>query len=170
MWRAERVAKPVVAPATTVKNPRAPANDTTPAAPSGKPRPEIVVYVLWAVISALCVQRCLYHLAYLRNDPFALVTISDGQVYEDAARDILAFPYWGSKPFYLQGAYAYLLAAGISLNGSVVGGLILQLIAAGAGLALFGLAARACFGRRVGLTSLIVLLACPTSRFTRTNT
>lgn len=167
MWRPERVAKPVGAPAGRVKNPRAAANDTspTPAAPSGKPRPEIVVYVLWAVILALSVQRCLYHLAYLKGDPFALMTIADGQVYEDAARDILAFPYWGSKPFYLQGAYAYLLAAGIIPNGSVVGGLILQLLAAVAGLALFGLAARTWFGPRVGLLSLIVLLACPEISF-----
>jgi hypothetical protein len=167
MWRPERVAKPAVAPGTTVKSPRAPIPTAleTPAAPSGRTRPETSVYALWAVIFALCVQRCLYHLAYLRNDPFALVTIADGQVYEDAARDILAFPYWGSKPFYLQGAYAYLLAAGILPNGSVVGGLVLQLIAAIAGLMLFGLAARACFGPRVGLSSLIVLLACPDVSF-----
>jgi len=170
MWRPERVAKPAVAPGTPPKSPRADSSargaaDQTPAAPSGSTRPEIIVYVLWAVILALGVQRCLYHLAYLQNDPFALVTIADGQVYEDAARDILAFPYWGSKPFYLQGAYAYLLAAGILPNGSVVGGLVLQLIAAVAGLALFGLAARACFGPRVGLLSLIVLLACPDVSF-----
>lgn len=174
MWRPERIAKPAVAPAIGVRSPRAAASDvearaTAAAAASGarglSARPELIVYVLWAVIAALCVQRCLYHLAYLRTVPFALVTIADGQVYEDTARDILATPYWGSKPFYLQGAYAYLLAAGILPTGSVVGGLILQLMLASAGFVLFGLAARACFGPRIGLLSVIVLLACPDVAF-----
>jgi tetratricopeptide (TPR) repeat protein len=165
MWRPGQVVKkPAVAHSPTAKNPSA---AEIRAAAGGKlfARPDVVVYVLWGVVLALCVQRCFYHLAYLRNDPFALITIADGQVYEDAARDILAFPYWGSKPFYLQGAYAYLLATGIMPTGHVVGGLLLQLIAASAGLALFGLAARACFGPRVGLLSLIVLLASPDLTF-----
>jgi 4-amino-4-deoxy-L-arabinose transferase-like glycosyltransferase len=165
MWRPGQVVKKTaVAHAPTAKGPTA---ADVRAAASGRlfARPDVVVYVLWVIVLALCVQRCIYHLAYLRNDPFALITIADGQVYEDAARDILAFPWWGSKPFYLQGAYAYLLAAGILPNGDVVGGLILQLTAASAGLVLFGLAARACFGPRAGLLSLIVLLASPDVTF-----
>jgi hypothetical protein len=124
-----------------------------------------VRWALWAAIALLCIQRCIYHFAFVRFDPFALVTIADGQVYEDAARDILAFPYWGSKPFYLQGAYAYLLAVGIAPSGSVVGGVILQLIIAGLGLVLFGIAAQSCFGPRAGLLSTIVLLASPDLAF-----
>jgi len=175
MWRPERIARPAVAPALGGRNPRAAASDiearatAAAAAASGAraraARPQPIVYALWVVIAALCIQRCLYHLAYVRSDPFALVTIADGQVYEDAARDILATPYWGSKAFFLQGAYAYLLAAGILPTSSVIGGLILQLAAASAGVLLFGLAARTCFGPRVGLLSVIVLLACPEVAF-----
>lgn len=161
MWRPTQVGRSAAATAAAVRQRAAPTAAPVSAAPSGKPRPEIVVYVLWALVLVLCVQRCLYHLAYLRDDPFALITIADGQVYEAAARDILAAPWWGEKPFYLQGAYAYLLAIGMAPSGSIVGGLILQLIAAAAGLVLFGSAARACFGQRTGLVSVIVLLACP---------
>ncbi|HKU38342.1 MAG TPA: glycosyltransferase family 39 protein, partial [Polyangiales bacterium] len=142
---------------------RAPDNDV-PAADSGKkPQPlgSAVPLWLWAVLAALLVQRLVYHAAYFQLDPFALVTVSDGQLYERAARDLLAHPFWGSEPFYLQGMYAYLLAAGIAFTDSAVGGLGVQLVAAGAGLLAFGLAARACFGPRVGLLSLLVLLATP---------
>jgi tetratricopeptide (TPR) repeat protein len=135
-------------------------------APSHRHSPDDRVPVwLWVLLAALLVQRGLYHAAYFRLDPFALVTISDGQLYERAARDILAVPYWGEEPFYLQGAYAYLLAAGIAITDSVVGGLLLQLLAAGAATVLFGLAARTCFGRRVGAYSTAVLLALPSLAF-----
>lgn len=164
MWKPGRVARTAVGPAHPGSS-AAPA-DAVPTQPRARWfRLDPALYALWAAVAALCVQRCIYHLAYLKLDPFALVTIGDGQVYEEAARDILAFPYWGSKPFYLQGAYAYLLAAGIAPNGSVVGGLILQLVAASAGLLLFSLAARACFGPRVGLISTLVLLAAPDVAF-----
>jgi len=114
---------------------------------------------LWWAVGGLLLSRVVYHIAYIMFDPFARVTFSDGELYERAARDVLAHPFWGSQPLYLQGLYAYLLAAGIGPTGSVVGGLILQLIAAGAGLLAFGAAARSCFGPRSGLLSLIALLA-----------
>jgi tetratricopeptide (TPR) repeat protein len=167
MWKPGRVARTAVAEAPRVARAGSPAAQADASETKARPwlRLDPSLYALWAVVAGLCIQRCVYHLAYLKLDPFALITIGDGQVYEDAARDILAFPYWGSKPFYLQGAYAYLLAAGIAPNGDVVGGLILQLIAACAGLLLFGLAARSLFGPRVGLLSLIVLLAAPDVTF-----
>ncbi|HKP60118.1 MAG TPA: glycosyltransferase family 39 protein [Polyangiales bacterium] len=147
---------------------RAPANDSA-AASGGKasqqPLGSSIPLWLWLPLGALLLQRAVYHAAYLKLDPFALVTISDGQLYERAARDLLAHPFWGSEPFYLQGMYAYLLSAGIGLTDSVVGGLALQLLAAAGGLLAFGLAARACFGPRVGLISLLVLLATPVVAF-----
>ena len=114
---------------------------------------------LWWIAGALLVQRAIYHGAYIFSDPFARVSFSDGELYERAARNVLAHPLWGSEPLYLQGLYAYLLAAGIAPTGSLLGGLVLQLMAAALGLLAFGAAARTCFGPRVGLLSLIVLLS-----------
>ena len=45
---------------------------------------------LLIVIALLVAKRIAYHLIYIVRDPFALATFSDGQVYELAARDILA--------------------------------------------------------------------------------
>ena len=93
------------------------------------------VVLLYGWLLLLALQRIIYHHAYLHYDPFAHATFSDGQIYEDAARDLLAHPPLGSKPFFLQGAYAYLLAAGLSIRGVLSDALLLQL----------GLAALACY-------------------------
>jgi hypothetical protein len=179
MWRPDknRVAPPPK-PVPTAEPPgvglgaaleRSPAaarvNDGAAADSDKAPLAASVPLWMWLALAALLVQRALYHVAYLKLDPFALVTISDGQLYERAARDLLAHPPLGSEPFYLQGMYAYLLAAGIALTHSLVGGLGLQLMAALAGLLAFGLAARACFGPRVGMLSLLILLATPAVAF-----
>jgi hypothetical protein len=92
------------------------------------------VVLLYGWLSLLAVQRGIYHHAYLHYDPFAHATFSDGQVYEEAARDILAQAPLGTQPFFLQGAYAYTLAAGLALRGVLSDALLLQL----------GLAALAC--------------------------
>lgn len=93
------------------------------------------VVLLYGWLGLLALQRVIYHHAYLHYDPFAHATFSDGQVYEEAARDILAHPPLGTQPFFLQGAYAYLLAAGLSLRNVLSDALLLQLC----------LAALACF-------------------------
>lgn len=175
MWRPDRVDRP---------KPAAPSDDLPATGGGGgfsfsrgsrtaaaakqmapAPRAERLPLWLWAVLAVLVVQRCIYHYAYLTYDPFALVTISEGQLYERAARDILAHPYWGSEPFYLDGLYAYLLATGIALSDSAVAGLGLQLLAAGIAIALFASGARRCFGKRTGAYSLAVLLALPSLSF-----
>jgi hypothetical protein len=93
------------------------------------------VVLLYGWLALLALQRAIYHHAYLHYDPFAHATFSDGQIYEEAARDILAHAPLGSKPFFLQGAYAYFLAAGLSLRGVLSDALFLQL----------GLAMLACY-------------------------
>lgn len=120
---------------------------------------------LWVLLALLITQRLVYHLSYLRIDPFALVTIADGQLYEAAARDILAHPPLGTQPLYLQGLYAYLVAAGFALGHGLPGALCLQLLTASIGLALFALAAWRSFGARAGALSLAVLLATPSVAF-----
>ena len=116
--------------------------------------------LLCAVGLLLCLQRIVYHAAYVSLDPFALATISDGQLYEEAARDLLAHAPLGTKPFYLQGLYAYVLALGLAVTHSLIGALSVQLALAGGGLWLFHRAARAAFGELPGLGSTVVLLAC----------
>jgi tetratricopeptide (TPR) repeat protein len=114
---------------------------------------------LLLVVALLVGKRLVYHLAYLVYDPFALATFSDGQLYEDAARDILAHPPLGHDPFYLQGLYAYLLALPMVIAPQAVMGLLLQLLVAVGALVLFYRAAVAELGRLAGTLSLIVLLA-----------
>ena len=114
---------------------------------------------LLMVIALLVAKRLFYHLAYLVSDPFALATFSDGQLYEDAARDILAHPPFGHEPFYLQGLYAYLLALPMAIAPQAVMGLLLQLMVAVGALVLFHRAASAELGRLAGALSTIVLLA-----------
>src|SRR5689334_15531358 len=80
--------------------------------------------LLALLIGFLIAKRVVYHLAYLALDPFALVTLSDGQIYEEAARDILLHPPLGTQPFYLQGLYAYVLALPMLLVDRVVLGLL----------------------------------------------
>jgi tetratricopeptide (TPR) repeat protein len=140
------------------------AGDTTqrsespgPPASNGRARAEQIALVLIALLVA---KRLAYHLAYLVADPFALATFSDGQIYEDAARDILAHPPFGSQPFYLQGLYAYLLAAPMALANHVVLGLLLQLVLAAGALWLFYRVATAQLGQLEGALSTACLLAC----------
>ncbi|HEY2735459.1 MAG TPA: hypothetical protein VGI70_15785, partial [Polyangiales bacterium] len=116
-------------------------------------------FALSALAALLLIGRALYHFAYFTHDPFALSTFSDGQVYEEAARDLLAHPPLGSQPFFLQGLYAYWLALGIALRGQPVDALILQVaLGALAALAFFA-AARAWFGQILALLSSCALLS-----------
>ncbi|HEX4355131.1 MAG TPA: hypothetical protein VHZ95_19500, partial [Polyangiales bacterium] len=133
---------------------RAREGETTSEDASTPTRANVRFTIAWSVVLALLVSsRALYHYAYFAHDPFALSTFSDGQVYEEAARDLLAHPPLGTQPFFLQGLYAYWLALGISLRGSLVDALALQVgLAALAGVAFF-FAARAWFGRNLALVS-----------------
>lgn len=121
--------------------------------------------VLLIAIALLVAKRIAYHLIYIVRDPFALATFSDGQVYELAARDILAHPPFGSQPFYLQGLYAYVLALPMTIAPQVVMGLLLQLVLAAGALWLFHRTAKAELGALAGTLSTIVLLAYPELAF-----
>jgi hypothetical protein len=114
---------------------------------------------LWLLFAALLAYRLVYHVRYLLLDPFALATFSDGSMYEEAARDILAHPPMGSRPFYLQGAYAYVLAAGMSLRPDVLCGLLLQLAIAMLAIVMANSALRTAFGERAGLVSAVLIAA-----------
>jgi hypothetical protein len=120
---------------------------------------------LLIVIALLVAKRIAYHLIYIVRDPFALATFSDGQIYELAARDILAHPPFGSQPFYLQGLYAYVLALPMTIAPQVVMGLVLQLVLAAGALWLFHRTAKAELGVVAGMLSTIVLLAYPELAF-----
>lgn len=120
---------------------------------------------VWALVAFLIAKRIAYHLSYIVFDPFALGTLSDGQLYELAARDILEHPPLGTLPLYLQGLYAYLLAFSMSIVPQVVMGLLVQLIIAAGALFVFQRAARTVFGSVFGGLSLCVLLACPEPAF-----
>lgn len=113
------------------------------------------------VLLALVLLRVGYHCAYLVEVPFSLATFSDGRLYEESARDLLDHPPWGTRPFYLQGLYAALLALPMAIRPWISLGLLLQL--ALAGLALFGLlrAGAALFGRRDTALGLALLLLYP---------
>lgn len=86
---------------------------------------------LTALLVALVILRVLYHSTYLAEVPFALATFSDGRQYELAARDILDHPPLGTKPFYLQGLYAYQMALPMAIRAWVSFALLLQLVIAG---------------------------------------
>lgn len=116
---------------------------------------------LAALLLALVLLRVGYHSAYLVEVPFSLATFSDGRLYEESARDLLAHPPWGSEPFYLQGLYAYQLALPMLVRPWISLGLLLQLGLAG--LALWGLyrAATPLVGRRDAALGLAWLLLYP---------
>lgn len=116
---------------------------------------------LGLVIVVLIAYRLAYHASYLGEVPFAHATFSDGAVYEQAARDIIEHAPLGTRPFYLQGAYAYLLAIGMAIRGWPSLGLLVQLLLAFATLWLFHRTATQLWGRRAGQLSTIVLLAHP---------
>ena len=130
---------------------------TSRAAPAS-PDARAALFIL-LLIALLVAKRLAYHLTYLVGDPFALATFSDGQLYEEAARDILAHPPFGAQPFYLQGLFAYLLALPLALADQVVIGLLLQLVLAAGALWLFHRTAVAMFGAVAGGLSSAVLLA-----------
>ncbi|WP_106391443.1 hypothetical protein [Enhygromyxa salina] len=113
------------------------------------------------IIVLLVTYRLAYHASYLGEVPFTHATFADGAMYEQAARDILDHPPLGTQAFYLQGAYAYLLALGMAIRPWPSFGLIVQLIVAFAALALFHRSALKLWGRRAGLVSSIALLAYP---------
>ncbi|MDH5672772.1 MAG: hypothetical protein OEZ06_11520 [Myxococcales bacterium] len=115
--------------------------------------------VVRVAIAILLAKRVVYHLSYLATSPFALATFSDGQLYERAARDIVEHGPLGQQPFYLQGIYAALLALPMALGTDVIGGLLLQLLVAGACLWLFHRAAIRAFGALAGAISTATLLA-----------
>jgi hypothetical protein len=116
---------------------------------------------LWLILILLVAYRLAYHASYLGEVPFAHATFSDGALYEQSARDILEHPPLGREPFYLQGAYAYLLALGMAIRPWPSFGLLVQLLLAFATLALFHRSAVRLWGRVPGLLSSIALLAHP---------
>ena len=127
-----------------------------------KPRPAITLErALSLLIVLLVAYRIAYHASYLGDVPFAHATFSDGASYEQAARDILEHPPLGRAAFYLQGAYAYLLALGMAIQPWPSFGLLVQLVLAFATLALFHRTAIRLWGRRAGLLSSAALLAYP---------
>lgn len=123
------------------------------------------LHVAWVVVAVLVLWRVVYHSLYLQDVPFALATFSDGRQYELAALDVLEHPPLGSKPFYLQGAYAYFMALAMALDDWVTLALLAQLVVAGATAWLFHRAAAAELGPRVGAWATAALLAYPMLAF-----
>jgi 4-amino-4-deoxy-L-arabinose transferase-like glycosyltransferase len=123
--------------------------------------PDKLERALGFAVLLLLAYRLAYHATYLGEVPFAHATFSDGAIYERAARDILEHPPLGRQAFYLQGAYAYLLALGMSIRAWPSLGLLVQLILAFASLALFHRCAKQLWGRRAALLSSIAVLAHP---------
>jgi hypothetical protein len=121
--------------------------------------------VLSWLLLILVAYRLAYHASYLGEVPFAHATFSDGAIYEQSARDILEHPPLGSQAFYLQGAYAYLLALGMVIRPWPSLGLIVQLLLAFATLWLFHRSARQLWGVRAGQLATLVLLAHPALAF-----
>jgi tetratricopeptide (TPR) repeat protein len=116
---------------------------------------------LASLLVALVLLRVGYHSAYLGEVPFSVATFSDGRLYEESALDLLAHPPWGTKPFYLQGLYAYQLALPMLVRPWIALGLLLQLVLAG--LSLFGLyrVTATLWGRRDAALGLALLLLYP---------
>ena len=108
----------------------------------------VVPYWLLGLLAVLIAQRVVYHLRYVMLDPFALVAYSDGQLYEEAARDLLSHPPLGTQPFFLQGFYAYFLACGLWLRGVLLDALVWQLALSALGAVLFWRALDVSYGRR----------------------
>ena len=117
------------------------------------------------LLVALALLRVLYHANYLAEVPFALATFSDGRQYELAARDLLAHPPLGSRPFYLQGLYAYQMALPMALRGWVSFALLFQLLLCGLTHAWFFRAIGRWRGRRAAAWATATLLAFPMVAF-----
>lgn len=112
-------------------------------------------------LAALVAYRLVYHSFYVREVPFAVATFSDGRQYELAALDILAAPPLGTKPFYLQGLYAYVMAVPMAIEPWVSLALLLQLAVAGLAAWGFFRATSHWLGRHRAGWATLVLLAYP---------
>jgi 4-amino-4-deoxy-L-arabinose transferase-like glycosyltransferase len=123
-----------------------------------------VTGVLPWLVAAFALQRLVYHLVYLRDVPFAVATISDGRIYEQAAADLVAHPPLGAAPFYLQGLYAMQLAVPMAVGGLALA-LLVQLAIAGASWWVLHRAMRAMFGARTAAWGLLLALAHPPLSF-----
>lgn len=117
------------------------------------------------LLALLVAARVAYHATYLGEVPFAHATISDGAVYEQAARDIVEHPPWGTQPFYLQGSYAYLLALGMAVKAWASLGLLVQLSLAAFALWLAHRSFVRLWGLRAGRICSLLLLAHPALAF-----
>ncbi len=120
---------------------------------------------LTALLVALVLLRVLYHCTYLAEVPFALATFSDGRQYENAARDLLAHPPWGTEPFYLQGLYAYQMALPMLIRAWVSFALLFQLLLTGLTHAWFFRSVARWRGRREAAWATVTLLSCPMLAF-----
>jgi 4-amino-4-deoxy-L-arabinose transferase-like glycosyltransferase len=118
-------------------------------------------------VGILCGYHLVYHAVYLRDVPFAAVTFSDGRIYENAARDILAAPPLGTEPFWLQGAYAYFMAGAMAPwpETGIAPVLFAQLLVAAAAVALFYLALARWLDAPRAAWATLALLACPALAF-----
>jgi hypothetical protein len=117
------------------------------------------------VLALLVIHRLLYHTAYLRDDPFALVPIGDGRTHETAARSIArAFPF-GTEPLQLDGLYAYMMALPMSVLPWLAFALLFQLLLASLALWMFHRSACRAWGRLPGSLASALLLAYPTLSF-----
>jgi 4-amino-4-deoxy-L-arabinose transferase-like glycosyltransferase len=121
--------------------------------------------LLGLALLILVALRLAYHATYLGEVPFAHGTFSDGAVYEASARDIVEHPPWGTEPFYLQGAYAYLLAIGMAIRPWASAGLLVQLLLAAVALVVAHRGFVRLWGRQTGRVTTILLLACPALAF-----
>ncbi len=130
-----------------------------------KSRSPRVVVVLAVLIVGLLIYRVAYHAAYITENPFALVSLSDGAVYEAAARDILGEPPLGTAAFALQGFYAYFMAAAMSGVAWIGMVLLAQVVLGGGTLFVFYRSVRMLWGRTAGMMCLAVLLAYPALAF-----
>ncbi len=120
---------------------------------------------LQVLLALLVIRRLLYHTAYLRDDPFALLPIGDGRTHELAARDIVRHFPLGSEPLQLDGLYAYLMALPMSVLPWLAFALLFQLLLASLALLLFHRTACRAFGRIPGSLATVLLMAYPTLSF-----
>lgn len=128
-------------------------------------RPRWSRQALTLLLGALVAARIVYHSIYLAEDPFALATFSDGREYEHAALDILGAPPWGTRPFYLQGIYAYFMAVPMMIRPWPSLALLAQLLLGTGTLWLFHRLVREWMGDAAGAWATVVLLAYPMLAF-----
>jgi 4-amino-4-deoxy-L-arabinose transferase-like glycosyltransferase len=127
--------------------------------------PASVPLAIKLLFAVLVTYRLAYHATYMGEVPFALGTFSDGALYEQMARDILAEPPLGTQPFYLQGFYAYFLAAAMVVRPWIAMGLMAQVLLACGANWLFFRSVKRLWGRRAAWASAAVLLAYPALAF-----